>query len=258
MSSTPEFPDLSPAALKYPKALVSVAHLQCVYTSIRSHNTAISSRRRKNPSAHEIHAAMITAKEVLHAESGASSANTKSKKPYRSKDVRKKQQEALFRILGDPSKRDGTLFLTDNATDSLYFMLASMDGKSAPDPDFEQEYDDNLLPTRSPAMLPMTEVFGKNIRAVLKAALATGPGKPIYDYVLHRAAFILTTQNVGELPLLWHDAESLVKVAKAGKGKETSLGGAMACEVRKAFEYLELGWDEAVLRNETTYSISEM
>ena len=164
------------------------------------------------------------------------------------------KQKTLFHIIGDPGKMDGQVFLTDTATDSFYFMLAYMESKTAPDPDFMQEYDENLQPAKSPEILPMVEVFQKYLRKILNAALATNPGKPIYDYVLHRAAFLLMTQNVLETSCLWHDPESLVKIANSAKGVKTSLGGGMACELKKAYLELELGWDDAVLRNEDTYA----
>ena len=193
--------------------------------------------------------------EISQANFPTSPDKTASRQKYRTKKIRAEQQKTLFQFLGDPKKRDGSVFLTDTATDSLYFMLAYMEGKTAPDPDFVPEYGDDMLPTNRQKMLPMLEVFKKYLRLVLNEAMKySKPGEIIYDFVAHRAAYLFTTQNMSELPYTWHDPRSLAKVANDAKGPKTTIGGGIACELQKAFEYLHFGWDDQVLRNEVTYT----
>ena len=109
------------------------------------------------------------------------------------KKIADERQQYLFRII-HTGATDGSLFWMEDPTGSLYQMIENMEGKTAADPDFEQEYDANGLPTKTCPMIPMYDAFVAYIRilwAEVRPHLTVT--RTVYDFVVQRAAYLFAT-----------------------------------------------------------------
>ena len=145
----------------------------------------------------------------------------------------------------------GIIINSENPTSSLYRMIAFMEHRTCPNPDYETKSLSEI--GGEPDVIPMYEAFVKYLHRLHKLTIRHKEKRenPVNDFILHRAAFMFVTgsHRTGEL---FHSPETFVKLAKERSGKKP-LYVKMVCMLKDHYERIGFGWDSTPLTNEETY-----
>jgi hypothetical protein len=101
-------------------------------------------------------------------------------------------------------------------------------------------------------MIPMYDAFVCYVQRLWKLSLKYCGSQPVFDCVLHRAAYIFVMDLHQATAAPWYDPESFTAFVKKTQGSNISYGGKMNMYCRDIFEYHKLGWDASLLRNQKT------
>jgi hypothetical protein len=173
------------------------------------------------------------------------------------KNQNDEHQQTLFKIV-QCKDRDGLIFCTDTPTDSLYIMIAEMDGKETLDPlwqpkrltDFGLPADDEKCP-----MIPMYDAFVSYIRILYEDCLLRMGGRGGYkinDFILHRAAFLFAMGLADDIPEPWHSPETFVEYCFRENPKYP--WRKMLGQLKEVYERLGLGWCVDILKDGIVYA----
>ena len=162
----------------------------------------------------------------------------------------------------------GSVFCTDNPTDSLYQMFANMAGKTAPDPyELEKRAIDEKDRGRPLSLkeiakhgavthIPAEEAFARYIRVLWNMLQEITNGHNVNDFILHRAAYAFVMDEWEEVNITeCASPDLLVAYAKRNPAKPYK---PMVGRVKDLYLALGYGWSEKLLTNQATWQAEKV
>ena len=157
----------------------------------------------------------------------------------------------FFSIISDKNVR-GSVFCTDDPTDSLYQMFSNMEGKIVPKPVFNLKIDSfqDIVDEadKLPKMIPASQAFAIYVRQLW--CLLYHSGSPdackTFDSTLHRAAYLFIMEPWEEIGYMTMFPETLIAAAQQHPKAKNICNSLIGIE-KDIYLAAGYGWDETRL-----------